>query len=249
MRNVAEMCVVELDFNQCIDYFVDTFPRSGTHYLLGVLDEFAEVDYSGTGSGVRESAQARPQYLGVVQLGGVYFCIPSAAMRYVVKSHFFMNRPAPELFAPDAMAIRQFSFFLDGIYSWAHLLARKSAVKAVPAKYDGFRVESASSAWRIIRGHFPMLLRWLRGIDRREVIRYEDYEQPRSSAVRRLVARLGRPARELFASFSPDSRRLYYVPPDRFKAVADTRFEPAVYAEVVDVLGVYFREFYPEIAL
>lgn len=226
-----------------IAFHLETMPRSGTHFLINSLRAASQCGYATVFGGETVHLNVASDW---EQVGDVTFSLPRADT-YCLKSYFFQPAQASPLFADDCTVVRQMGFFLDGFYSWGHLLARQQGA-APPTKYEGYRVTGGSREWAALRSFFPVFTGWLDRLDHAQVLRYEDYGQKPTPMMTALAERCSCPAWKLFQGFRPDERRIYYLG-DRARRAVRERFDREVYETMVREFGPHFSRFYPEAEL
>jgi hypothetical protein len=223
-------------FRGSVRIYVETLPRSGTHYLL---DRIMETTGYGFASISSQNLNQKPH----ICVDRMFAALPSSP-EYVLKSHFFAPVASSPLLADDVTTLRQVCFFFDSFYSWAHLVCTRIN-DGTPKKYDGYRVSSDSDEWRLISGHFPVLMDWLEGLNPAATIRYEDYETCQTPAIVAAAKLCSSEPVDIFHSFQPDQRRIYYSNGNILQHAA-RHFDDKCVETILSGFLPFFQKFYPE---
>lgn len=229
-------------FGKSIRYYVETLPRSGTHYLIGNLERQTGCGYASLFRGLFD--KKKYPYISAY---GICFRLP-AEPYYILKTHFYSSLERADLFDDEYIHIPQISFFFDFLYSWCHMTRDRLIQDS--KKYVDYRVSSKSFEWRVVKHSFPKLKRWLNNFSRLDVIRYEDYSTLDSPKIMDVADKSSCTPQELFTGFTPDNRRTYYMllTGEGIECLRK-RFDEACIIFILNELKEYFEKFYPEISL
>jgi hypothetical protein len=217
---------------ECIDVVLETFPRSGTHFIMNNLIKNKNF---GCSTIYKNELQYKSEFpAGFEYYNSIYFSLPKKR-NYILKTHLFKTLENSTCFKQNYFRLNLVSYPLDAVYSWGHM-SHSTHHKGTKKKYIDYILYWDSPEWHQIIKLIPVLVQRLR--DCSTIFRYEDLATTENKSTIFLTKTLGLNKIE---NFNPNKKRIFY------SHDFSNRFDDKVLDYLINIFSYFIKNFYPNL--